>query len=74
MGARRGCLRAGGQVDLDKVSSLLLNELRSGKLGQVSFETPEMVELELDEIRRRQAEKAEVRKKKRVERKARRKM
>jgi hypothetical protein len=48
--------------------------LRSGKLGQVSFETPEMVELELDEIRRRQAEKAEVRKKKRVERKARRKM
>ena len=74
MGARRGCLRAGGQVDLDKVSSLLLNELRSGKLGQVSFETPEMVELELDEIRRRQAEKAEVRKQKRVERKARRKM
>ena len=74
MGARRGCLRAGGQVDLDKVSSLLLNELRSGKLGQVSFETPEMVELELDEIRRRQTEKAEVRKKKRVERKARRKI
>ena len=74
MGARRGCLRAGGQVDLDKVSSLLLNELRSGKLGQVSFETPEMVELELDEIRRRQTEKAEVRKKKRVERKARRKV
>jgi len=74
MGARRGCLRAGGQVDLDKVSSLLLNELRSGKLGPVTFETPETVELEVLAIQRLQTEKAEIRKQRRVERKARRKV
>lgn len=43
LGARRGCLRSGGQVDLEKVSSLLLNELRTGKLGGITFETPEMI-------------------------------
>lgn len=43
IGARRGGLRAGGHVDLDKVSTILLNEVRSGKLGRLSFETPEVI-------------------------------
>lgn len=47
LGARRGCLRAGGMVDLDKVSAVLLNELRSGKLGRITLETPAMIEKEL---------------------------
>lgn len=52
--AKRGCLRAGRQVDMDKVSRLLLNELRAGTLGRISLETPEMMAgemLELEEIR-----------------------
>ena len=39
IGKRRGCLVRGG-VDLHKVSELLLNDLRSGKLGRISLETP----------------------------------
>jgi ribosome biogenesis GTPase A len=46
MGARRGCLRSGGQVDLERVCTIFLNELRSGMIGQISLETPAMVALE----------------------------
>ncbi len=44
--ARRGCLRRGGMADLHKVSEILLKEFRSGSLGRVSLETPELVERE----------------------------
>ena len=46
LGARRGCLRAGGHVDLEKVSSILVNEFRAGTLGHISLETPDMIEAE----------------------------
>ncbi|MDF2180437.1 ribosome biogenesis GTPase YlqF [Neptuniibacter sp. CAU 1671] len=39
IGRRRGCLKPGGIVDRNKAATLLLNELRSGKLGLISFET-----------------------------------
>ncbi|MFW1676330.1 ribosome biogenesis GTPase YlqF [Pontibacter sp. JAM-7] len=39
IGRRRGCLRPGGIVERNKAATLLLNELRSGKLGLISFET-----------------------------------
>lgn len=41
IGRRRGCLVAGGEVDLHRAADLLLRELRSGRLGRISFETPE---------------------------------
>lgn len=50
IGAKRGCLRSGGQVDLNKVSKLLLTELRAGTLGLISLETPTMREAELIEV------------------------
>jgi len=50
IGAKRGCLRPGGQVELDKVAKILLTELRSGKLGQICMETPTMVEKEIIEV------------------------
>lgn len=40
VGRRRGALRAGGRVDLERAADLFLRELRSGKLGRISFETP----------------------------------
>ncbi|MGI9295675.1 MAG: ribosome biogenesis GTPase YlqF [Pseudomonadales bacterium] len=64
VGAKRGCLRAGGQVDLNKVSKLLLNELRSSALGRVSLETPAMMEKELVELASIRKKKAEAQKKK----------
>ncbi|PCC98002.1 ribosome biogenesis GTPase YlqF [Halopseudomonas pelagia] len=45
-GARRGALRAGGKVNLHKICEVLINELRSGKLGLISLETPALVEQE----------------------------
>ncbi len=40
IGRRRGCIVAGGRVDLEKVARLLLHELRVGELGGLCFETP----------------------------------
>ena len=40
IGKRRGCLMGGGQIDYDKVAELILREVRSGKLGRLTFETP----------------------------------
>ena len=46
IGKKRGCLRAGGKVDLEKISTILLNELRSGTLGRITLENPEETERE----------------------------
>ena len=56
-GARRGCLGAGGRVDLEKISTLFLNDLRSGKLGALTLETPSMMEQELIQVERQREEK-----------------
>ncbi len=47
IGHLRGCLRAGGQVELDKACKILINEFRLGTLGEVTLETPEMLAQEL---------------------------
>jgi ribosome biogenesis GTPase A len=67
IGRKRGCLRSGGRVELDKSAKILLAELRSGTLGQISLETPDMMEQELAEvavIREQKAEKKRLRKQK----------
>lgn len=55
----RRFLGRGGVPDLHKVSEVLLNELRSGTLGRISLETPDMVERELAEARAREQAEAE---------------
>lgn len=40
IGKKRGCLLAGGYVDFDKASELILREVRSGMLGKITFEQP----------------------------------
>ncbi|PCJ30792.1 MAG: ribosome biogenesis GTPase YlqF [Moraxellaceae bacterium] len=57
IGKKRGCLRAGGRVDLNKVSVLFLNEMRSGTLGPISLETPTMMAREEIEVLRVEEEK-----------------
>ncbi|MEW8013212.1 MAG: ribosome biogenesis GTPase YlqF [Candidatus Sedimenticola endophacoides] len=57
-GRKRGCLRAGGHLDLDKAAKILLSELRSGAIGQVTLETPAMMERERIEVERIREEKA----------------
>ena len=66
IGKQRGCLGRGGHVDFDRTAALLINEFRSGKLGQITLETPAMAEKEhvkVAEIRARKAKEKEERKK-----------
>lgn len=67
IGRKRGCLRSGGRVELDKAAKILLAELRSGTLERISLETPDMMEQELAAvavIREQKAEKKRLRKQK----------
>lgn len=67
IGMKRGCLRAGGIVDLDRAAKILLTEFRDATIGLISLETPAMVEKELIEmliIREEKAAKKAARKQK----------
>ncbi len=55
IGRARNCVRKGGGVNLQKVSSLLVNELQAGLLGHVSLEMPEMIEIEQKEAEQEEA-------------------
>lgn len=41
IGRRRGGLRRGGQVDLQKAAEITLNDFRSGAWGRITLETPD---------------------------------
>ena len=41
IGNAKGCLKKGGIVDIQKASEALIRELRAGKIGKISFESPE---------------------------------
>lgn len=41
IGRKRGCLQSGGGVNLEKASMVVLRDLRGGKLGRISLETPQ---------------------------------
>ncbi|MEQ6375307.1 ribosome biogenesis GTPase YlqF [Bacillaceae bacterium S4-13-58] len=41
IGKRRGCLDAGGVVNYDQVAEVIIRDIRSGRLGRITFETPE---------------------------------
>lgn len=38
---RRGCLKAGGEHDLDKAANYVIDDFRNGRLGCISLEQPE---------------------------------
>ena len=50
IGAKRGCLRAGGLVELDRAAKIVLTEFRDITIGRITLETPEMMEAELIEM------------------------
>ena len=40
-GRKRGYLISGGEVDLERMCKVLVDEFRSGKLGKFTLEQPE---------------------------------
>ncbi|MBU5455766.1 ribosome biogenesis GTPase YlqF [Caproiciproducens sp. MSJ-32] len=37
---KRGCLIKGGEIDYDRISTVILDEFRAGKIGNISLERP----------------------------------
>lgn len=50
IGKRRGCMVSGGYIDYDKTSELILRELRSQKLGPITFEEPKQFNSDENEL------------------------
>ena len=71
IGRSRGCLQAGGRINIYKASEILLHELRSGTLGQLTLELPEMIPAELEAVEIAAALKIEQQIKKKEERRKR---
>jgi len=44
----RGCLKKGGIIHYQKASEALIRDLRSGKIGRISFETPKEFEHDIE--------------------------
>ncbi len=44
IGRARGCLKKGGSIHYQKAAEILIRDLRSGKIGKISFETPKDIE------------------------------
>ncbi len=44
IGKARGCLKKGGNINYQKAAEILIRDLRSGKIGNISFETPKDIE------------------------------
>ena len=39
---KRGCMMAGGFIDRQKISEIVIQDFRAGKMGKISLETPEL--------------------------------
>ena len=37
---KRGCIKKGNNIDYEKISNIILDDFRSGRLGRISLETP----------------------------------
>lgn len=45
IGKFRGCLMGGGLVDYDKTAEVIIRDLRSGKLGRLTFDKPSDIQI-----------------------------
>ena len=50
IGKKRGHLRAGGIVDVERTAILVMDEFRSAKIGRLSLETPEELAIEKEKM------------------------
>lgn len=69
IGHTRGGLGARGRVDYEAAGKILLTDIRSGRLGQISWETPrtmaeDLAEIEINETARAEKKKARQQKRK----------
>jgi ribosome biogenesis GTPase A len=41
MAVKRGCILPGKRIDYERISRLVLDEFRSGKIGRITLELPQ---------------------------------
>ena len=70
LGHGRGCLGRSGVVDYERVSKIIINELRGGQLGPLTLETPPAIEKEVEKLATALAAKEESKRAKQLKRKA----
>ncbi|GAA4947257.1 ribosome biogenesis GTPase YlqF [Halioxenophilus aromaticivorans] len=68
IGKKRGAKGAGGRVNLHKAAEVLIHDYRSGSIGNITLETPEMIKSELVEVARLRAEREAIEKAKQEKR------
>ena len=44
IGRKRGCVISGGEIDMERAANLVIDELRAAKIGNITLETPDMIE------------------------------
>lgn len=74
IGRKRGCLRAGNEIDYTKVANIILDEFRKGTIGKIALERPLDIEERVEKAKKLEAEqkiKAQEKHKRDKERKAR---
>lgn len=49
IGKQRGTIVSGGEVDFDKAAEVVIRDVRAGKLGRISFESPQDAEIDQKE-------------------------
>lgn len=45
-GAKRGCILPGGEIDMQRIAVVMLDEFRGGKIGKITLEKPIWTEVE----------------------------
>ena len=73
IGKQAGCLAARGHVDYDRAARVVMQDFRTGTLGGITLETPQMQSVEEKEVTVLRAKRSEEKEKKRDARRAKRK-
>ena len=42
LAGKRGCIQAGGVIDRQKISEILIQDFRDGRIGNITLESPEL--------------------------------
>ena len=50
LATKRGCMMSGGVIDRQKISEIIIQDFRSGRIGKISLETPELWERWISEF------------------------
>jgi ribosome biogenesis GTPase A len=69
--AYRGAIKTGGKIDIERTCNIFIKDIRSGVLGGLTLENPDVISLELAEMNAKKEDKEAQKLAKKAERKKR---